>query len=236
MANKEHVKILKQGVEVWNKWREENPGVRPDLSGTDLEYAMLTEADLSGADLTRIRFHWADLFGANFRGANLSGADLLGANLFGANLRGADLTRTKNLTCGQLESAMWVATTVLPNGLRLSEGKRKTPEIQKEPLHTLTKAGLVKILSEKTTLSTTQAKRCVDVFFGRIVESMIQSARAEIRGFGVWEVREMAARSARNPGTGERIFVPRRRKVVFRPGKALRVALSRSAGDSQEPE
>jgi hypothetical protein len=34
MANPEHVKILKQGVEVWNRRRDENPGVRSDLSGT----------------------------------------------------------------------------------------------------------------------------------------------------------------------------------------------------------
>lgn len=32
MANQEHLDIVKQGVEVWNQWREENPDVRPDLS------------------------------------------------------------------------------------------------------------------------------------------------------------------------------------------------------------
>jgi len=32
MANEEHVKILKQGVEAWNRWREEQPEIRPDLS------------------------------------------------------------------------------------------------------------------------------------------------------------------------------------------------------------
>ena len=32
MANQEHVKIIKQGVEVWNKWREENIFIVPDLS------------------------------------------------------------------------------------------------------------------------------------------------------------------------------------------------------------
>jgi len=31
MANPEHVKILKQGAEVWNKWREINPDIKPDL-------------------------------------------------------------------------------------------------------------------------------------------------------------------------------------------------------------
>ena len=65
MANEEHLKILKQGVEQWNKWRLEN-AIRPDLGG----------ADLSGADLS---------------GANLSGADLSGADLSGADLSDADL-------------------------------------------------------------------------------------------------------------------------------------------------
>jgi hypothetical protein len=37
MANEEHVKILKQGVNVRNKWREENPDVKPDLSKAKLK-------------------------------------------------------------------------------------------------------------------------------------------------------------------------------------------------------
>ena len=70
MANEEHLKILKQGVEQWNKWRLEN-AIRPDLSGADLSGANLSGADLSGANLS----------GADLSGANLSGADLSGANL-----------------------------------------------------------------------------------------------------------------------------------------------------------
>ena len=41
MANEEHLKILKQGVEQWNKWRLEN-AIRPDLSDVDLSDADLT--------------------------------------------------------------------------------------------------------------------------------------------------------------------------------------------------
>ena len=62
MANEEHVALLKQGVEVWNKWREENPDIRPDLS----------EADLTGANLARRE----PATGADLRGADLSGANL----------------------------------------------------------------------------------------------------------------------------------------------------------------
>ena len=41
MANEEHLEILKQGVDVWNRWREENREVRPDLSAADLREANL---------------------------------------------------------------------------------------------------------------------------------------------------------------------------------------------------
>ncbi len=75
MANPEHLKILKQGVGEWNKWREENPDVDPDFH----------EADLRGADLGAV------LREAHLRGANLGRADLSGANLTGANLSFADL-------------------------------------------------------------------------------------------------------------------------------------------------
>jgi len=39
MANDEHVSLLKQGVDAWNAWRDENPDIRPDLSGADLSGA-----------------------------------------------------------------------------------------------------------------------------------------------------------------------------------------------------
>ena len=58
MTNQEQLDLLKEGVETWNAWREENEGVRVDLS----------EADLTGADLAR-----AKLDGADLRGANLTG-------------------------------------------------------------------------------------------------------------------------------------------------------------------
>jgi hypothetical protein len=36
MADEEHVALLKQGVEVWNRWREENPNIWPNLTGAEL--------------------------------------------------------------------------------------------------------------------------------------------------------------------------------------------------------
>jgi hypothetical protein len=51
MANEEHVALLRQGVEVWNAWRRENPDIRPDLCRADLTAADLGDAHLRGADL-----------------------------------------------------------------------------------------------------------------------------------------------------------------------------------------
>ena len=97
MANEEHVKMLDQGVEAWNKWRRENPDIQPDLRGANLIGADLSKADLSRASLNRADLSRADLRGVNLiradlSGVNLSGADLSGANLRGANLRGANLS------------------------------------------------------------------------------------------------------------------------------------------------
>jgi len=95
MANEEHLKILKQGAEAWNRWREANPETQPnlrraDLSEADLNGAYLMRANLSGANLS-----WANLIRAKLIGADLSGASLIGADLSGANLNGANLIRAK---------------------------------------------------------------------------------------------------------------------------------------------
>ncbi len=98
MANDEHLHMLQQRVATWNKWRQRNPAICPDLSEADLRKADLNKADLSGADLNEAFLKKADLSGAHLRGAHLRGANLrgtllTGANLTGAFLFGADLSR-----------------------------------------------------------------------------------------------------------------------------------------------
>ena len=62
MAKPQHLDILKKGVQVWNRWRKENPETPPDLS-----HALLFGVNLSKAD-----FHMVKLGGANLSGAKLS--------------------------------------------------------------------------------------------------------------------------------------------------------------------
>ena len=103
MPDEEHLKILKQGVEQWNKWRLEN-AIRPDLGDADLIGANLSGTNLSGADLSG-----ANLSGANLNDASLSDANLIRANLSKAKLRGATLAdvdlRGANLNSADLTDA-----------------------------------------------------------------------------------------------------------------------------------
>lgn len=97
MANKEQVKLIKKGSEVWNLWRAENSGIRVDfegvnLSDVDFSYVNLSYANLRDADLSRTRLMRANLRFAKFDRANLTRADLEGAWLTGAAFNEANLS------------------------------------------------------------------------------------------------------------------------------------------------
>jgi hypothetical protein len=119
MANQEHLKILMQGVESWNEWREEYPEIEPnlelenlskvnlsgaelkranlkmtDLKGANLSYAYLVEADLSHALLTEVNLSKAIFDKANLEYARFFRADLTQASLTGANLNHASFDET----------------------------------------------------------------------------------------------------------------------------------------------
>ncbi|HYP41357.1 MAG TPA: toll/interleukin-1 receptor domain-containing protein [Chloroflexia bacterium] len=97
MANPEHVELIKQGVEVWNKWREEHQDAPPILAGADLAGVGLTGANLNRAYLVRANLNGAILNKADLTWANLTLADLNGAVLNKADLSHAILGHTKFL-------------------------------------------------------------------------------------------------------------------------------------------
>jgi len=92
MANPEHVAILRQGVEVWNKWREEHRPKLPYLLYANRDKGIRVESNFNKVDLSEADFFKADLSEADLVGANLRHAVLFGANLSRANLIGADLS------------------------------------------------------------------------------------------------------------------------------------------------
>lgn len=135
MANEEHLAIIQEGTEVWNKWRKANKDIRPDLSGADLSWGFLPQANLSKASLRGVDLSnsflftadlsQADLSGANFRWANLTCVDLYWADLRKADLYRAELHRTNlhsvDLSGANLNEADFDETSI--SNVDLSEVK-----------------------------------------------------------------------------------------------------------------
>ena len=77
MANKAHLDCLKKGAAGWNRWRNENPEIIPDLREADLSETDFFGADLRNSELQQANFTQAkNLVNAQLGGANLSGATL----------------------------------------------------------------------------------------------------------------------------------------------------------------
>ncbi|MDZ4657218.1 MAG: HU family DNA-binding protein [Bythopirellula sp.] len=85
----------------------------------------------------------------------------------------------------------------------------------------VTKKEIVKTISEEIGLTQLKTKEIVQKTFDAIVETLVEEKRIELRNFGVFEVKRRAARKARNPRTGEKVFVPEKFVVTFKPGKEM---------------
>ncbi len=94
MANPEHLKILKQGVEHWNKWRKESYGVHPNLEGADLSHMDLCSANLNWTNLSGANLKESDLINADLNRSNLSQANLIETGLFQTSFIQSDLSNT----------------------------------------------------------------------------------------------------------------------------------------------
>ena len=108
MANKEHLRLIKEGPEVWNAWRIHNSEI-PDLSRASL----CGNENLGRSEFSGVDFHEADLSDADLTGANLRRANLRQANLIGAKLVWCDL-REGNLIRAHLKDAN-LKEAYLPN-------------------------------------------------------------------------------------------------------------------------
>ncbi len=94
-------------------------------------------------------------------------------------------------------------------------------------MKTTKKADFVAVLTRDLKMTGILAHRAVDAFVSSLSDALMRGHRIEIRDFGVWTVKTTRPKpGARNPRTGERIFVPARRKVAFKPGRILKQALS----------
>ncbi len=94
MSDSEHLRILRQGVIIWNQWRQEHADICPDLHDLSLAALDLRGVNLSGANLSGANLSKANLVEANFAEADLRGADLRGADLSRSNLSGVNFSKS----------------------------------------------------------------------------------------------------------------------------------------------
>jgi len=87
---------------------------------------------------------------------------------------------------------------------------------------TIAKKELVDRITKKTKCKNITAKEIVQQFLDEISAELGKGNRLEFRDFGVFEVKERAARVAQNPKTLEKVHVPARRKVKFKMGRIMR--------------
>jgi integration host factor subunit beta len=85
----------------------------------------------------------------------------------------------------------------------------------------VTKKEIVRQISERLDLTQLKTKEIVQQTFDAIVKTLLEDGRIELRNFGVFEVKRRKARKARNPKTGERVDVPPKNVVTFKPGKEM---------------
>lgn len=96
----------------------------------------------------------------------------------------------------------------------------------------MTKKEIVKTISEEIGLTQLKTKEIVQKTFDSIIEALVKEGRIELRNFGVFEVKKRAARKARNPRTGDKVHVPEKYVVTFKPGKEMEARVSQIGGTS----
>src|ERR1700675_686902 len=103
----------------------------------------------------------------------------------------------------------------------LKHFKRDGPQSGSPGAGPMTKKEIVKQISDEIGLTQLKTKEIVQKTFDAIVETLIQERRIELPNFGVFEGQKRAPRKARKPRTGEKIFVPEKFVVPFKPGKEM---------------
>jgi len=90
----------------------------------------------------------------------------------------------------------------------------------------MNKTELVDAIAQSSNLTKADAHRALDATIKAITDSLTNNEPVTLIGFGAFEVRERAARSGRNPRTGESIQIKASKNPAFKAGKALKDAVN----------
>ncbi len=86
----------------------------------------------------------------------------------------------------------------------------------------MNKAELVAAMSDKAGLTRKDAENALKAFTDVVAEELRKGEKIQLVGFGTFEVSERAARTGRNPQTGEEMKIAASKAPKFKAGKALK--------------
>ena len=90
----------------------------------------------------------------------------------------------------------------------------------------MNKTDLIDAVASEADVSKAEAARVVDALIDSITRALKKGDTETLVGFGTFQVRERAARSGRNPKTGETIKIGASKNPAFKAGKALKDAVN----------
>ncbi|MBH22573.1 MAG: integration host factor subunit beta [Candidatus Marinimicrobia bacterium] len=92
----------------------------------------------------------------------------------------------------------------------------------------MTKQDIVDTVAEATGLTKVETEAVMNGVMATIIDSLGRNERVELRGFGTFGVKHRMPKKARNPGTGEAIYLPERHVPTFKPAKHMRLHVNDS--------
>lgn len=90
----------------------------------------------------------------------------------------------------------------------------------------MNKTQLVELIAQKTDISKAKANEALKAALEGIQESLVNGEDVALLGFGTFKVSQRAARTGRNPKTGEEIQIAASKLPTFKAGKALKDAVN----------
>lgn len=98
------------------------------------------------------------------------------------------------------------------------------------------KTELQQQVAEQAGLNKAQAGRALDAVLNCITDALARGEEVRLTGFGNFRVTQTAARTGRNPRTGEAINIAAGRRPAFTPGSRLKQSVSGNSSESDSGE
>lgn len=90
----------------------------------------------------------------------------------------------------------------------------------------MNKQQLIEAAADESNLSKDDMGKALNALLSTIESALVSGEKVSLTGFGNFEVRERAARTGRNPQTGEEMQISASRAPAFKPGKSLKDAVN----------